>query len=299
MNMIYPTKDCKYDVGVFCNNFHEIEAELVRMDKIISVGPRITNECSGETIVLTDSVEAKLLGLSLRGKSEQNGTPTPDSPQEIISVGNSGSVEVHIDDQTITFATPNGLPGIKVTNPDIATYTDESGRMWCADEIDFKRGVYVQRIAKYKFTGSEKWWAHSGKTDGSEGFFVMIDIGQSRLAGNHGIFTHFTRSWGGDGAVAFVGEDSLQVMARTLFTSTDAVKEFFKTNDSYVLYILATPIETPLSEEEIAKYKDLHTNYPTTTVTNDGGANMEIEYVADTKAYIDRKFEELKVVLEV
>lgn len=26
--MIYPTKDCKYDVSVWCQNFHEIEANL-------------------------------------------------------------------------------------------------------------------------------------------------------------------------------------------------------------------------------------------------------------------------------
>lgn len=26
--MIYPTKDCKYDVGVWCSNFHELEAGL-------------------------------------------------------------------------------------------------------------------------------------------------------------------------------------------------------------------------------------------------------------------------------
>ena len=52
---------------------------------------------------------------------------------------------------------------------------------------------------------------------------------------------------------------------------------------------LATPIETPLSAEELAAYAALHTNYPNTTLLNDGVAGMEVNYVADTKLYIDNK----------
>jgi hypothetical protein len=52
-------------------------------------------------------------------------------------------------------------------------------------------------------------------------------------------------------------------------------------------YILNEPIETALSEEEIAAFKALHTNYPNTTVLNDAGATMELSYNADTKTYVD------------
>ena len=41
-------------------------------------------------------------------------------------------------------------------------------------------------------------------------------------------------------------------------------------------------------------YTQLHTYKPNTTITNDVGAIMEVEYVADTKAYIDNKFTELQ-----
>lgn len=58
-------------------------------------------------------------------------------------------------------------------------------------------------------------------------------------------------------------------------------------------YILKTPIETDLPPEVIEAYKKLHTNYPVTTILNDAGAGMVVEYVADTKHYIDKKFEEL------
>ena len=57
------------------------------------------------------------------------------------------------------------------------------------------------------------------------------------------------------------------------------------------------PIETDLTPEEIAAYAALHTNYPTTVITNDTGAHMAVSYVADTKAYIDTKFQELQTAL--
>ena len=41
----------------------------------------------------------------------------------------------------------------------------------------------------------------------------------------------------------------------------------------------------------------LHINYPNTTVYNDSGAVMEIEYIADTKLYIDKKFAELAAAI--
>lgn len=51
-------------------------------------------------------------------------------------------------------------------------------------------------------------------------------------------------------------------------------------NGAMVYYILATPTETDLPAEEIASYKALHTYSPTTTVSNDAAAWMEVGYKA-------------------
>ena len=56
-----------------------------------------------------------------------------------------------------------------------------------------------------------------------------------------------------------------------------------------VEYVLEAPTETALTAEELAAYATLRSNYPSTTVLNDGGAGMTVAYVADTKLYIDRK----------
>ena len=68
-------------------------------------------------------------------------------------------------------------------------------------------------------------------------------------------------------------------------------------NPIIIRYPLATPIETPLSAEEIAAFKALHTNKPNTTVYTDGNAGIKLDYVADTKAYIDNKFAELAAAI--
>jgi hypothetical protein len=53
----------------------------------------------------------------------------------------------------------------------------------------------------------------------------------------------------------------------------------------------------PLPDEEQTLLNNLVMNYPNTTIVNDEGAYMEVEYVADTKCYIDNKFKELAVAL--
>jgi hypothetical protein len=70
-------------------------------------------------------------------------------------------------------------------------------------------------------------------------------------------------------------------------------RAWLSNNPLTIVYALATPIETPLSETEIAAYKALHTNKPNTIILNDSGAWQSVKYVADTKLYIDNKFAEL------
>jgi hypothetical protein len=62
-------------------------------------------------------------------------------------------------------------------------------------------------------------------------------------------------------------------------------------NNTTVMYALPAPKYINLSEinpDALAQYAALHTNYPNTTVFNDGGAGMEVKYVADTKGYVDK-----------
>ena len=102
---------------------------------------------------ISNAVDYPLLGLSLYGKSTQDGTPTPEAPVDIISVGDSGSVEITADNgekstaATITSALP--LCGIPVSSG--GNYTDNNGQQWICDELIYNAdgtGKIIKRTAK-------------------------------------------------------------------------------------------------------------------------------------------------------
>ena len=58
-------------------------------------------------------------------------------------------------------------------------------------------------------------------------------------------------------------------------------------------YVLATPIETDLTEAQIQAYKSLTTFKPTSIISNDANAQMEVEYACDTKTWVTNKINTL------
>lgn len=67
-------------------------------------------------------------------------------------------------------------------------------------------------------------------------------------------------------------------------------KKWLIDHNAEFLYALATPIETPLTDEQKAEYSALMSYFPTTTATNDKGAGLKLSYIADTKTYVDNQF---------
>lgn len=124
---------------------------------------------SGNPLTCENALAGKPLGaLHVWGKSTQNGVPTPTAPVPIVSAGDGGTVTVTVSDganksQTLTLQTPNALPGIPVASS--GNYTDESGQQWVCDEVDLARGVYVQRVAKFKLTSSMNWTKAGNNVD--------------------------------------------------------------------------------------------------------------------------------------
>lgn len=59
-----------------------------------------------------------------------------------------------------------------------------------------------------------------------------------------------------------------------------------------LVYKTAEEIWEPLPEEMQSALNTLHTNYPTTIISNSEDTEMQLTYVADTKNYTDRKIEE-------
>lgn len=243
---------------------------------------------SGTVVTFPQSEERAFSGLSIYGHSTQDGTPSPDNPVPIVSAGNNGEINVSVSDggtqsQTLTLSTPGGLPGIPVNSG--GNYTDESGQQWVCDEIDLKRGKYVQRVGKVELHGTEAWVLQLGSGDSRQPYFYLansIDCGTS-LKGYSNYFP--VVSIQANNAEQGVGgwEDTMYLRWTELFSAVEDLKSFLSEkytsgNPVRVYYILAAPIETDLPAEEIAAYKALHTYSPNTTVSNDAEAWMKVGY---------------------
>jgi hypothetical protein len=178
------------------------------------------------------------------------------------------------------------LPGIPVTSG--GNYTDSDGQQWICDEVDLERGVYVKRVNSTDLGTLE--WTYNPDYDVFLAYVQDIYPNTLNLISTHyqtarlnsassPDFTIYGRRSGNQGGLGVKNSNFKE--AATFKSAMSGVMTLYET---------ATPIETPLSETEIAAYRALHSNYPNTTVLNDAGAYMVVKYAADTKLYIDNKF---------
>ena len=108
---------------------HEGEAAEAKAtgDAISAVKTRqniLTGSETGNPISVDDAFPAPLCGLTVYGRSTQDGTPTPDAPVPIVSAGDSGSVEVKVTGANMLEGTK---PGVKSTVYGITYTTYENG----------------------------------------------------------------------------------------------------------------------------------------------------------------------------
>lgn len=214
-------------------------------------------------------------------------SPSMEYKQDPESSGDSGVINVNVGEentQHLSIQTPNGLPGIKVDSG--GNYTDSNGQQWVCDEMDFKRGKYVQRVKKVVFDGSkDEVWRR-------EFSYVYILINDSAPLTipivNKFVGVKNSNSNANTNNCSTISSSSALTCCLTGITDGELQvwTTHLQTNPIEVLYILATPIETDIPEETMNVYRRLYTNFPSTVIQNDSGAGMEVEYVADTKQFI-------------
>lgn len=259
---------------------------------------------------LTDGITGVLLRV-FSGVSVSNVTIYPmirpasviDSTYEPYKDG--GSVTVTPKD---SFGNSLYLPGIPVTSG--GNYTDPvTKQQWICDEVDFERGVYVQRVKDIPVNVTRVISSFTGTP------YVNICYGEMEKPKDSKFYGMAIR----DAQMLFecarmktTGSSGWDVAenAGYRFTQADPNKIWFgfpygttlaemkeKCNNTKMVYTLAEENTIPLSAEQLVAFAALHSNYPNTTVFNDAGAGMEVKYVADTKLYIDKKFNELAAAL--
>lgn len=253
-----------------------------------TIGTQIARTTSGKSITFEyDSTQGDLIVWT-----RPNVATTITYTGLCFCVGDTLKSEPYKAMQSLLVQTPNGLNGIPVSSG--GNYTDENGQQWICDEIDFERGKYVQRIWKGSpskalvFTTIDSNGRASGQNFNA--FNVKSTSNTLQAYCNKLSWSSWAstdKTFAVYGAMGFYYKDT----SKTL----DEINSMFAEigTDIEFEFILETPIETDLTEEEIARYKATHTNYPNTTIINYANAYTEVGYVADTKLYIDNKFKEL------
>ena len=260
-----------------------------RVDGIL--GTFISRTVQGEgSIAINDGSTSNVLGFNIYGKTTQNGTPTPSSPVDLNSVacGKDFTVQVVSGNKgrRMVFDAPEYLHGIPVSSG--GNYTDASGQQWICDEIDFARGVYVQRVKSLVLSSKNSniviaW--------GGEGGFVVSMIGIvgidkcvmcDKLSSHRSLDIYR----GEQGTNVNIGYDQI-VFAINGITTIDELKTWLQTNSLTFLFALSAPIETPLHEDVIDGFARMRTYKDNNEFSNSASADMKVEYIVDTKRYID------------
>jgi hypothetical protein len=193
----------------------------------------------------------------------------------ILNVGSSAlPFEPYKQPQTIILTTPNGLSGIPVSGDDY-TYIDSTGQKWIADTIEYRKDgkcVRVQRVKKEVFTNASDY---SDKEKCMNIYSSEVLSTGQRVKCISDRFVYKSPPEKDEGTIFAFGS---VIRLYKIFSGIDEANEWLTKNPVTVIYPLANHIETPLTPEEIAAFKVLHTNEPTTTIMNDAGAWTRIGY---------------------
>lgn len=251
---------------------------------------------TGNPVSCDDAYSAPLCGLTVYGRSTQDGTPTPDNPVPIVSAGDGGTIAVTLSDgngktQTLILPTPTGLPGVLVASG--GNYTDQNGQQWICDEVDLERGVKVQRVKSVDISSLDKsFWGFRDDID--------ANVSATRYS-NKAVIIDFRASTPAMSNIlpAGVGNDvnTFRLVATPLYLyqfNLDSSKfptvkswvEYLKANTVLIIYALATPIETPLTPAEIAAYKAITAYAPDTVVQASDGAGIKLDYQRDVNLVV-------------
>lgn len=245
-------------------------------------------------------------------------SPSPDYPQEIVSAGNWNE-EAQKWEYEITITNAQTDPD---KNQTVTLTSDRPLTKW--DRLEKRNGQWgwVYKSGRYTVTGEEFFISSSATYHGeqtSDAWLLVDDMFSvawspsddpggycERLSWNQSI-------WGKDGNVGFTYNTN-QIHIRlnnadvgitsedTLTDIANKIKEYvgqqYQEGNPFVFWYETTEeTSVPLSESEQSALNALTTYYPTTVLDNDQGCEMSVQYIADTKAYIDKKISAIQAAI--
>lgn len=195
-----------------------------------------------------------------------------------LELGSTATAYSPYREQLLTLPTPTGLPGIPVTSG--GNYTDPQGQQWICDEVDLERGVKVQRVNAVDLSTC----TITGVTEltATKRLAILLPLkGRDYKVKALCNKLQFLVSFTADSLHFYVDTTNAQV-----FIPVGAKNP--EEGEYILLYVLATPIETPLTPSEIAAYKALTAYGPDTVVQAGDGAGIKLDYQRDVNIAIKK-----------
>ena len=256
--------------------------------KFSNVGLTATQPTDGKIVLSGEKMtyDPSNYALFIYITSDQLGKPIDTVIYPQIELGTVATeYEPYKPAQKLIIPTSGGLPGIRVSSG--GNYTDADGQQWVCDEVDFKKGVYVQRIGKRTITSKDVFHKSGMSTDDVNYFSLgnfslhIGTIGEKDVLMSNCFVAGINHGFSAWGKIflssAFDGKVYFSVEAQK-YPDEETFKQWAVENGLMFLYQLVDIIETPLAAEELSAYKTLRTYSPTTTVINDAGAGMSVGY---------------------
>lgn len=211
---------------------------------------------------------------------------------------NSTEYDLYKFPQALTISTTNGLCGIPVSSG--GNYTDSTGQQWICDYVDFEKGVYVQRVNAVELNNFT--FEYNSDTTGQALCRALFTLpaNVSNLSVTHGAMCNklselpYAYINGTKGSWFGIYRAGVRVAVDGATTVEEVNTRLGKVT---IAYPLEEEITHNLTEEQLTAFRALHTNKPNTTIYTDSTAGLKVDYVADTKLYIDNKFNELATAL--
>lgn len=271
----------------------------------------LTGTETGNPLSVDDAFPAPLCGLTVYGRSTQDGTPTPDAPVPIVSAGDGGSVAVKVTGKNRmpsnlrhrefvecfvkknTFITLVFKDGFVSKGGNILFICENNENLWFGIDANKAEHHITLKANATKFqyllndTASENvcltWNASSPDYEPYREQLLTLPT-PNGLPGipvtSGGNYTDQSgQQWVCD-EVDLERGVKVQRIDKGVF---DATKPLAEQNA-----ILATPIETPLTATELAAYKALTAYGPDTVVQAGDGAGVKLGYQRDVNIAIKR-----------
>lgn len=184
--------------------------------------------------------------------------------------------------QTLTLTSPTSLPGIPIDSG--GNYTDSTGQQWICDEVNLERGVYVQRVAEVKIESrtvkapKDPKWYDSEKSYSYEAEYTaaIANTGKGKGFCSHLSSYIFGEFYNKGIETGWFGTNNYGVFnfSKSLGICKTVDEFLMWIQDVKIYKILESPIETPLSEADLAAYRALTTYMGTTILESECGLKV-------------------------